>query len=268
MDKSGIEAITQLATQGLTVGNENFTIHHKDQVIHDLERYRDRPRFFKGTFETSVINDFCNYVNDNATAASGLFINHLAGKAKIILDMGVSEVPEWGRHKAYLALRQTPEYLAIENNNDKLMDQQKFIDFIEDYSESILFVDDELKSLGFRQSLAKFRKLKVEAMASKTSEVGNYAQHASAIEALEIKADNEAPPPNILFSFVPHEGFEPISILASIRAFSEVKKVSLKYRIIGLDLAKKAIADELIEKLTDSIDIAGLQKYIGEMDYQ
>lgn len=268
MDRSFIEALSNLAAGAYSGLTGQYSLYHKDMVVHDLEKYKDKPDFFRANFETSIIDDFCNYVNFNAKSSSGLFINHLEGKAKIILDMGYVAEPEWGRHVARLSLRQTPEYIAIERFNDKTMEQQGFIDFLEDYAESIMFVEDNLEPMDLKQSIAKFRKLKIDATNTKTSDIGNYSHHASAIEAIEIKADNEAPPPKMEFTFIPHEGFEPISIYASIRAFSDSKKVMLKYRIIGMDLAKKKIADELIDKLVDGISITGLQRYIGEMNYQ
>lgn len=267
MDKSAIEAIAKLAIQENRSSSE-YEILYGDQKLESKEKFRDVPNIFRGKFTTSSVNDFASYINGNSSVNSNLYIDHCQGKAKCIIDQGTDEEPLWGKHTSELVLMMSPEYSALLNSNGVKINQQTFIDFIEDNSSFINFYNDELP-LSNKNAVAVFRKLKIDAQASSEQSVGNFSKTASAMEAIEIKATGlDAIPSHFNFKFSPYDGFPEVTAICTIRISTDDKKMLISYRVTSLESLQKNIALLLIDMLDEKITVKDINKYLGRMEYQ
>lgn len=270
MDKSAIEQISSLATAAATNQFLNGAIiTQKDQQLVSLEHLQDQPNSFKGQFKTSLLTEFNEYVNKNADYRSSVFIDHDNMTATAIMDLGDGNEPHWGRHKASIHLKDTPTYQAVKANNDRLLKQQDFIDFVEDFSGNISFFWDNGDGTKRFETADKttriLRRLKVTGNAEKEQVASNYAQSLSTLEQIEIKAGQEELPAGFVFTTQPYEGFADRSLFCQLRAASDEKEVKLKYRIMRFEKEKEEIAGEFRTLITAEISTT-TQVYIGNMN--
>jgi len=274
MDASAVQALVDLAvsqTQNAAMNRDDIVIVPNTAGIKSLEQYNRTPNSFKARFETNVLSEFINYINCNAdNESSCIFINKENSSANGIIDLGYHLAPEWGRHRAYVTLKKTPAYAAVISENNKVLGQQDFIDFCEDWQPNIKFFYGTPADTGtqsFPSTIATLRKLKVTANAEKEHVVGNFAASASALEAIEIKAGNVELPTGFLFETNPHDEFYSIVLVCQLRAAGDEKSVKLKYRINQLEASTEVIANEFRDKITKGVAI-DLPVYIGDMAYQ
>jgi uncharacterized protein YfdQ (DUF2303 family) len=276
MDKTAIQEITRLAVasfEGAGPLNDGSAIVIPDAYqIRNLERYEPTPKAFKGTFFTTVLDEFIRYVNQNGNENSKIFIDQQEMLAEAIIDMGEQLNPLWGRYRAKINLLKTPAYTALLKLQNQTLTQQDFIDFAEDWQANVHFYFGDFTFTDkepFPNFIRILRRVKVTTNNSTDQNVNNFSNSHSALESIEIKSDKDQLPDGFVFSGVPYEGFQPINFNCQLRAVNDDKTVKLKYRIGQLDLILEAIAYEFKEvlfkktdqKLNDSI-------FIGKMTYQ
>lgn len=269
MDNTAIEAIAKLAINEANQ-SADFILTYGDQKLNDLEKFKPFPNRFRGTFTTSLLEQFALYVTAQANIDTSLFINHIEGTAEAIIDQGSISDPHWGNHRAKLFLLKLPEYAALLDNNDKALNQRVFIDLIEDYANAFAFFDSAGNPLDTSTVINNLHRLKVDTTRSAENNIGNYAAAASAMEKIEMKAaGNSEPPSGFVFNFRPYENFRPFSAKCLMRAVNDGDAVRLKYRIIGLEVLKKEIADVMLTLIDEKTEeVSGLKIYIGDMRYQ
>jgi len=273
MDQSAIQAIQELA-----VSQQSNFILHSDKIspsviipnnhkLTNIEYLLEAPKRFRAEFNTILIDEFVAYINKNGTERTGIFINPKDMSAEAIINMGSDEKPEWGDHKAKLALTKMPEFSEFIKNNGRTLSQQDFIDFAEDWKDHIEFIDVSEETLDFRSSINAIRRLTVSATQSNESITGNFNASQSSLDAIEIKAAGSVLPYGFIFTCTPYESFLQTILLCQIRALTDGKTVNLKYRIMMLDSHINNIGIEFKELLEQSINYeAGF--YTGTMDYQ
>ncbi|WP_181049834.1 DUF2303 family protein [Methylobacter tundripaludum] len=276
MDKSAIEAIAGLsaakAAQHEISQHPPITaiVIPKDYSVENLERLLPNPDQFRGTFRTAVLSEFVGYIDGNATSDTGVFIDQNKMTAAAIIDMGSHEAPNWGKHKANVALDRTPAYAALIRLHDERMNQQSFIDFAEDWQDNVSFYygSSDQNIADFKSTIRTLRKLKTSATNTSETEVGNFAANRSAMESIEVTAGAEQPPAGFLFKTIPHDGFEKVVFDCQLRAMPDTKEVFLKYRIVQLAQHQEKIAEQFRDKIQSSITVDGISIYIGNMEYQ
>lgn len=274
MDKTGVYAIRDMATNE----QANYQLNTFDNLVPaviipdghkltNLEKLAAAPTRFRGEFRTRYIEEFINYVNENGTLNTGIFIDPENDYAKAILNMGHEDIPQWGDHLATLNLTKTPEFLKLIINAGKILSQQELIDFAEDWQPNIEFIGNEEETLGFKESINAIRRLTVSATQSNESITGNFNASQSSLDAIEVKAAGAVLPYGFIFTCIPYESFNEAVCLCQLRALTDGKTVNLKYRIMVLDSLINKIGIEFKELLKKSITI-GAGFYNGTMDYQ
>lgn len=277
MDKSAIQAITALsvATVAQAALNENeidAVVLEENYQLKSLESLKLRPDLFRAQFNTSALSQFIDYVDDAGSSNTGVFIDQEKMTAQAIIDMGHHDAPYWGKHRAHVALKQTPAYAALIRLNNGHLSQQDFIDFAEDWSANIAFYYDDNETAHddatFKKTIKTLRKIKLSATAVSENSVENFSATRSAMEDIEVTAGNEKPPAGFIFRVVPHDGFDEVAFDCPLRAITDTKAVRLKYRIMQLDQQQLNIAEQFKAKITNNIKGGGISIYIGNMDYQ
>jgi uncharacterized protein YfdQ (DUF2303 family) len=274
MDATAINAVRDLATAATT----NNYIAHPGQApialipvgfeLKSLEQYQPQPDRFRGVFSTRIIGEFIDYINDHADSNSSVFIDPVEMSAAAILDMGDKDDPHWGQHKTQLVLKRIPEFYSLINRDGYSFDQQDFIDFAEDWQESIVFYDSDGTDLGFKSAINAIRRITVSAVSTQESEVNQFNQSHSSMDAIEVSSKNAVIPTGFTFSCVPYDDFDHVQFNCQLRPLTTGRVVAVKYRIIGLDNKINQIADEFKCILHQSIITNSISMYTGIMAYQ
>lgn len=208
------EAITQLQNDAtaaalLSVSNGQATIIPENYRLLDIEKYAETPRRFRGKFETSSINDFIRYANDNKQTDSGLFISDCGRKAKLVIDLGTTTAPKHAEHVACLTLRSTAAYDSLLSINGCKTTQQSLAEWIEEWSDHLLIEDSDGQSMTIAQATATIRKIEIKSKGERDFEEEEGMRKVSAMEQIEAKMRGQQPK-TLRFTCVPFEGFEPI----------------------------------------------------------
>jgi uncharacterized protein YfdQ (DUF2303 family) len=276
MDSSAIDAIRDLtaAERANNVISDHpavsipLAIVPDSHKLLDLEKYTEQPARFRGLFGTLLIQEFISYINENGSSSTGIFVNPEEAQAQAIINMGYIDLPQWGDHKAALNLKKSPEFGALLSYRNSKMNQQEFIDFAEDWSENIQFIDEQHINIDFKTAINAIRRLTVSATQNSESNVGNFSASQSSLDAIEVKAAGTTPPYAFIFRFTPYDSFTQRTLVCQIRALTDCKAVNLKYRITGLDQHIDSIGQEFKALLNASITVDGIVFYTGTMQYQ
>jgi uncharacterized protein YfdQ (DUF2303 family) len=239
--------------------------------LESLERFNPVPSHFKGGFSTTILTEFADYVSKHGNENSAVFIDNEQIKAVAIIDIGSHESPLWGKHRADITLLKTPAYQALLRLNNQTLDQQGFIDFVEDWSEQITFVfDDDFVngSPPLEKVVKSLRKVKVGFNSTKEQEVQNNSSSRSLLESVEIKAGNEPLPIGFVFSTLAYDGIDPVDFNCQLRVTSDEKAVRFKFRVGQLDAINERISFEFKEAIFDSLASSNIAIHIGKMTYQ
>ncbi len=233
----------------------------------DLEKFIAKPTRFRGIFNTQLIDEFVSYINKAGSTSTGIFVNPEDASAQAIVDMGDNNNPEWGEHKAILALKKSPEFSRLLELAGKTLSQQDLIDFAEDWTAHIQFISDQDESLDFRASLNAIRRLTVSATQNNESVTGNFNASQSSLDAIEVKAAGAVLPFGFIYTCIPYESFEQVVLFCQLRSLTDGKNVNLKYRITALDMEINNIGLQFKEFLQKSITLEA-NFYTGTMQYQ
>lgn len=278
-DESAINAIRDLTyaqeMSNLLSDNRNAAslqvVLPSGYSLADLEKYETRPKRFRGEFKTHLIDEFVAYVNSNGNDNTGIFVDAERSKATAIIDMGKRKAPEWGDHKATIGLKKTPAFEKLLANQENEFDQLAFIDFIEDWLEYVVFLEDasgQDKPMQLTIAITSIRKLTISSTSDKTSEAGDFKASHSQFDSIELKASGNKPPKGFDFHCTPYDGLIERHFNCRLRAITNGKEVKLKYRIIALDSIMDNIGLEFKQALQDDTKVEGAQFYCGEMNYQ
>lgn len=267
MDSTAINAIRDLVNAELTNNLLKKDNSEKNSPIllpegytlFSVEKYQLKPSQFRGAYTTSSFMDFLDYVHNNKDADSKVFIDPDKYTATAILDIGNVKDPKWGKHVAKLSLKKTAEFSAITDKARMQFNQIEFVDFIEDFSENIIFEG------GLSQAILAVRNMSVSTKSEKDSTVGDFKSTASKYDEIEVKSKGNVLPEGFTFSCVPFVGFEPITIDCRLRAVTNGDKVSLVYRIMRQEMIFKDISEKFKDALEESL---GDGVYLGDMAYQ
>lgn len=273
MDSTAIQEIQKLAISAIAKGQlENFlnsaTVIPDNWKLQTLEHLQSQPDHFRGHFTTTALAEFIGYANQHGSENTGVFIDPDSMTAAAIIDLGNHTAPEWGKHRASATLKPTPAYAALLKSADETLQQQAFIDFIEDWAGPIEFYFEDGELSDAATAVKTLRRLKVNANAEQEQTVGNFAASRSALETIEIRAGYEKLPAGFCFIVDPYEGFEQHTFNCQLRAVSDDKAVKLKYRIGQLEMIKEAIANEFRDRIKAGITEQGVSIFLGQMAYQ
>jgi uncharacterized protein YfdQ (DUF2303 family) len=272
MDSSAIQKIIDLGQERnrIEVGAIPAAIISQNSKVESLEHLLENPIHHKVKFITSVFDDFVGYCKENCNVDqhSTIYIDQKAMCARAIFDHGYAADPQWGHHNANLILDKTPEFAALLANNNQLLSQQDFVDFLIDWEKFVKLTAEENAELPFQDAINRIRKLTVTSLSKAESEVGNFSANKSALESVEVSAGSTKPPAALLWSGVPYEGFSSRPFTAEIRAVVKGDSISLRYRIIQLESSINDIANEFRDHIKQALAEDSINIYLGTIQHR
>lgn len=243
-----IEALTKLielnqAENRIGEDGKPYIILRADQKVEDAERFMRHPARKVGKPQFVRSASFCDYVNQQKTADSRLYIPTQT-QFICVLDHHVSEKDsaDWGQHRAQLDLKLTPEWQVWAGRDKGCFGQREFAQFIEDNS-------DDVATPAGAELLDLVRTLKATCNAQYNGTVedkpgsfsASYVQTTRAQAG--IKGDLDLPT-EFTLSIAPYEGGNKILIVARLRFEISNEKLRLHYELVKIQkFLDRALAD-------------------------
>lgn len=229
-----------------------------DKTVTPLEKFSANPLRKRATASFMDADSLSAYINAHKIAAQTVILGTFTidgGKFVSVLDyhaQGETGAANWGQHVASFTPQVTPEWARWNANNDKLLPQVVFANFIEDNlpdivspaSADLLEIVQDLvakKSVNFRSS-------------NRLSNGESALVYEEQIESSGTKNRAELKVPNTFTIFVaPFVGCEPVSIDARLRfRIEENGRLSFSYILNRphkvIEAAFKAMRQEIASK--------------------
>lgn len=254
MDHQAIEKIEALV-HAATIGNpgtfEPTMLVPEGYKLQSLEAFMDSPTRFRGSFTTSSIEDYGNYVN--AEDEARVFVDVDAMRAKAFFDLGNPATPGHGDHTASLRLEKTSAFEACLSANGSSFAQKELAHWIEDWHHCITGIDSNGEAMTAKQLANAVRKIEIKATSERRHEEGDWNTKREGMDALDATA-GDATPDIIRFRCLPYEGLSHRTFEMRVSILTDDTKPRLKLRIIGLGTAQEEMAKEFKHVLQNELD--------------
>lgn len=232
----------------LTLVPEGFKIQELD-----LEKYEPTRRRFRGNMQTTSLIDFCNYSLENKMGGTTCFINAEEMSAKTIIDHGGRSEPGHCEDTAYVKLKKTAEYNAIQSISSRKIDQKTLAEFIEEWADHITCLDAHSLAIDCKKAINSIRKITIEANASSESETQSFRETRSSLESIEAKND-ESRPHYINFKCYPYSDLRARDFMCRLSIFTGEQKPLLSLRIIREETHTEELSEEFKTVLATSFE--------------
>lgn len=297
MDSSAIDRIAQLAVKADNARRLDTTTPaivlaagNGEERVESLERFQAHRSRFRGTYATSSINDFAQYVIarpgakgfiDTERMAAEVFFNLLETDPRLASSSGPADVitpdpakiPGHADHVAVLKLQETAPFkamLAATAEDDprkgvkaRVFSQKSIVEWIEDWSDYLAAdypdaTDNQVNDPHrIRQALTALRKVKIKANAEAVHTDKDFGASRSALEDVEASSEVGLPR-GFRFTCTSHDGL-PVSVFylrLGVRPDAEKPTFILRWPRRESDIEqlgqdfKKAILDAIGDKAT------------------
>lgn len=266
MEKAGIDKIEELITAAAntvpTVDKPVAILPGSCSVV-DMERYLEVPLSFSGTMHTSRIKSLVDYTEKNKTKGTALFVGENM-TAKLIVDHGTSDYPEWGLHAAVLTMEKCSDYADLLRYNLEKLAQTSMIDFIRDHEHCLTFYHDaEMSSImPFSKALLSIQKIDITNMLTTGQEENDFKQRRSTLEEVEVSSEI-MPPALMVMTCQPYYEFPSVSIVSRVIVYMSKTNLSLAFRIQSLEKVKDDMTKEFSDILLSESVMSDVSSYIG-----
>lgn len=239
-----------------------FVVMPEGIEVKNIERYLPRLQRFEGTYKTSSIANFADYLKAMDQESTRVFVDDLSMQAMAILDfVTVTGDALHCANKAVLTAKRKAEYAALLNFTGERHSQKDFAEFMEDYADNIKCFDADGQPIQLVKAIAAVRRIEVNATARATSEVQSFNTERSALESMSINDSNKLPS-LIVFRCKPYAEFNEFNF--EIRpAVITGETVKLTARMVRKEEVREEIAQHFCELIESSFYGKGLSAPIS-----
>lgn len=254
MDKQAIETIGShvLAAKVFEMTEGAAVSVPCDHDLKSLEAFNATRDRFRGFLETSSLEDWTIYTNENSDAnASSVFISKDDMTADAIIDLGTAETPLHCQHKARLMMERTPIFSAANNVNEQRLSQDEAAEWLEDWGEHLAVIDKDDEEMKLSEAVAAIRRIEVNKQSNADFEAGESHAKLSRSEQIEAKSRGRQVH-SLRLTCVPYEGLEPVQVEIRLIVLPS-DTPTIRFRILRLAETKEAIAQDFKSKIKDSV---------------
>lgn len=232
--------------------------------IESLERFGLERFRFRGSMETTSIDDFTRYSTGYASAETPArcFIDADNMRARSIFNIGTLANPGHADNVAQIGLKKTAPFRALLAINGDRLNQKQIAEWLEDWKDYLLTFDADGNTMQITQAAQAVRRVTIQQATQSDHEDGDFAGKKSLMQSIEASSKDVMP---VAFEFkcVPYEGL-------GERAFS-LRNSLLKsgepcfvLRIVQLEAQEEAIANEFRDLLISKFDGEPVETFIGK----
>ncbi len=238
--------------------------------VADLEQYLAHRRRFRGRMDTSLIEEFVEYVTDTIDLYGAgatmenfpCFVDPGSMRAKTFFNLGDIEDPGHGDHTASLALDKTEAFTELLNVNGKRFEQRQLAEWMEDWSDRIeALAEDQSTILPIGTAVSAIRRITISANAETTSEEQTFGSRRSAMAEVEAKFKDQLPA-FLKFTCVPYQGLGERTLTLRLSLITG-EKPQISTRIVRLETAEEEMAKELEELLRKGFEDTAVRTFVG-----
>lgn len=233
----------------------------------NLEKYMPARTRRRGTYSTTLIDAFSDYVNSMAYEGKKIaqcFVNEQVFSAVALLDFGTDESEFEQGHcdfKACLQLEKTAEYRALLNTVNVRHSQRELAEFIEDYSSHIAAEDAEGNEIKLSKAVATIRNMKLKAKRDSEHSVQQFNESRSLMESID--AESDGLPAKLIFNCEPYHGLGLFQAVLRLNVISG-ESVEFTMRIIRSEEFEERMAIKFFELINNGINDSICDVRIGE----
>lgn len=244
--------------------------------VKTMEQFIANPVRFRGTFSTSVIEEFCTYILRTMGDAGipTVFINPERMEAVAYFDLGTPEYPGWGQNVAKLKLEYTQPFNALVEASKQAYTQKAFSQFLRDWNRSItvntesLVGTDLISKITIQAAIHAIMSVETKALKSTTATEAAYKAQSNSFEEIEMKAaaSNVKLPTGFDFFTATHVGLDERPIECEILpSLTQEDKPIFKFRIVGIDHLMEVVRENFKNRITQELmaDNVGIVIYQG-----
>lgn len=196
---------------------------------------------------------FCQYVNDQKTEASRLYVPTATSILVVFNHHGTNSQAGWGDHKATLTLTHTQEWKTWAQFNNSKRVQRDFAQFIEDNSEDVATPTGA-------ELLELIRTIKTSTNLECTGEIDDKGDTASGGFIIQTKTKAGAKqelelPGEFLLMIAPYEGSAKLPVLARLRIEACPPKLSLWYELLKVQKIEKKALEDIVAAIEVAVDM-------------
>ncbi|SUP77350.1 Uncharacterized conserved protein [Yersinia frederiksenii] len=224
----------------------------------NLERYR-----FRGSMETSSIDEYVKYSAGYAGEGVRCFIDADAMCAQTIFNIGTLSNPGHADNTASLSLKKTAPFRELLSIDGRKQTQKELAEWLEDYREFLLAFDADGEVLDIKKAVGAVRRITIEQTSSADHEDQDFSAKRSIMESVEAKS-KDVMPAAFEFKCIPYEGLgeRRFKLRYSILTGGNVPVLVL--RIVQLEAEEEKIAVEFLELLTGKFKDVEVETFIGK----
>lgn len=224
----------------------------------NLERYR-----FRGSMETSNIDEHVKYSSGYAGEGVRCFIDADAMCAQTIFNIGTLSNPGHADNTASLSLKKTAPFRELLNIDGRKQTQKELAEWLEDYREFLLAFDADGEVLDIKKAVGAVRRITIEQTSSADHEDQDFSAKRSIMESVEAKS-KDVMPAAFEFKCIPYEGLGERRFKLRYSILTGGNAPVLVLRIVQLEAEEEKIAVEFLELLTGKFKDVEVETFIGK----
>ena len=270
MPDNNAQTIASLAQQaGMNLQNydaPSLVSVPEGYTLKNTEVNQDNRNRFRGTFATTSLQGFADYVSQRSISADKCFvdntnINQMSCQA--IFNLGDEVIAGHADDTANLVLKITTEFAALRKH--QRLTQKELIEFVQDYAYCLSFhesVDGEVsEKISLGTAINAFRSVTIKTAREMTSDVRDMSSTKSALEHIE--ADSAVQLPGFIVMNAPaYDDLPVVAITARLSVITDDDNVRFGARIVGEHKLIEDSADFFIDLIKDVVP-EGLPVYAG-----
>ena len=229
--------------------------------LKDLERFQDRPRRVEETIRAHTLEGFLNYFVRYATDTTAIFGHPLKGDVTAVFDYHQSEsesgesTPEWGRHVLKYSPGKSRQLKSWTSKNGTMMEQDAFAHRVEERSED--FVEPAAaRMLEIARQFEATRTLNFQQATRLDSGDVQFRYE----EETQTKGDMQVPE-KFTIGIPLHKGGDRFELEVRFLFRIESTGLELGYKLIRLDEAREAAAQDVLETVIGEASNCGVPVY-------
>lgn len=231
--------------------------------VESLERYSLERFRFRGTMDTTSIDDFVRYSVGYAQEddKARCFIDADNMLARSIFNIGTLDNPGHADNVASIKLKKTAPFRALLAINGDHLNQKQIAEWLEDWSDYLLAFDATGNTMTIAQAAQAVRRVTIQQATQADHEDSDFSGKKSLMQSIEASS-KEVMPVAFEFKCVPYEGLgeRRFSLRNSLLKSSDPVFV---LRIVQLEAQEEAIANEFRDLLVGKFDGKPVDTFIG-----
>ncbi|MDQ9129727.1 DUF2303 family protein [Serratia fonticola] len=235
----------------------------KDIDVASLERFNENRFRFRGSMETTSIDDFVRYSTGyaNADEPARCFIDAENMSARSVFNIGTLIAPGHADNVATVKLKKTAPFRALLAIDGERLRQKNIAEWLEDWSDFLTAFDADGQTMTIAQAASAVRRVSIKQMQEADHEDGDFSGKKSLMQSVEATS-KEIMPVAFEFKCVPYEGLgeRRFSLRNSLLKSDEP---CFTLRIVQLEAQEEAIANEFRDLLIDKFAGESVEAFIG-----